>query len=374
MKSFFKHPLNLITHLFTKTHTHAQNYRVRLWSIILTCLIIITTLVLKNQWATIHDKIPGVHQLSAQEKNRAIAVDVGLHINGFPNFSFVKNEFTLDGILWFKFQYGSVSLDTIGDFSIQNSLLENGEISYKSAPIVKLMGDEVLVSYHIQSTFKTNLNFKDFPLENHRLNIIIQNKNSTPYELYFQSHENNLIIAKEILVLDWKAGKKAVQTGYLQANLEVDNPVAAIRYPVAVFTIDFEGIGIKDFVSLYLPLFFLFFLAFCFMLIEASHTVERWGYIAAAFSFLILFRLVIDNSMPSIGYSTHIDFVFYLLVTLLSALLFFQVYIQLSLQDLQRLPEHLRKIGKEKLEHVNNTFFLFILISLSLSMIYSLFR
>ena len=373
MKSFFKLPLNFITHLFTTTHAHAQNYRVRLWAIIITCLIIITTLVLKNQSAGIHDTIPTVHQLSAQEKNRATTVTVGLHINGFPNFSFVKNEFTLDGILWFKFQYGSVSLDTIGDFSIQNSLLENGEISYKSAPIVKLMGDEVLVSYHIQSTFKTNLNFKDFPLENHRLNIIIQNKNSTPYELYFESDENNLIIAQENLVFDWKPGKKEVRTGYLQANLEVDNPVAAIRYPVAVFTIDFEGIGIKDFVSLYLPLFFLFFLAFCFILIEVSD-VQRWAYIAAAFSFLVLFRLVIDNSMPSIGYSTHIDFVFYSLVTLLLALLFFQVYIQLSLQDLQRLPEHSRKLGKEKLDHVNNTFFLFILIALSLSMIYSLFR
>ncbi|MFA5307225.1 MAG: hypothetical protein WC365_07300 [Candidatus Babeliales bacterium] len=374
MKSFFKHPLNFITHFFTKTHNHAQNYRVRLWSVIITCIIIIATLVLKNQSPKIHDKIPAVHQLSAQEKNRATAVTVGLHINGFPNFSFVKNEFTIDGILWFKFQYGAVSLDTIGDFSIQNSIIENGEIGYKSAPIVKLIGDDVLVSYHIQSTFKTNLNFKDFPLENHRLNIIVQNKNSTPYELYFQSDENNLVIGKENLVLDWEPGQKTVHTGYLQANLELDNPVAAIRYPVAVFTIDFEGIGIKDFVSLYLPLFFLFFLAFCFMFIETSKTVERWGYIAAAFSFLVLFRLVIDNSMPSIGYNTHIDFIFDLLVVLLLALLFFQVYIQISLQNIQQSPEHSHKQSKEKLEHLNNTFFLCILITLSLCMIYSLFR
>jgi hypothetical protein len=383
MKNFLGNPFKFIAQWPQSQHvrsfkatvvTIAQSHKIRFWSIFATCAIITATLLLKNQLADIPDKRTVVHRVSAQEKNRATAVTVGLHVNGFPSFSFIKNEFMIDGILWFKFQQGTVSLRTIEGFSLQNSLLqENGTLIYKSPPIVKIIGKEVLVSYHMQTTFKTDLNFKNFPLENHRLNIIVQNKNATPYELYFESDENKLTIAEDNLVLDWEPGATNVQTGYMQADLETNNSAATIRYPVAVFSIDFEGIGLKDLISLYFPMFLLFFLAFFCLLIEISD-ISRLAYIAAAIPILVLFRLVIDGVSPAIGYSTHVDFVFYWLVFLSLFLLFFQTYVVLVLQKVKLLPEHMQGLGKAKLARLNDTVFLGILIVLSCAMIFSLFR
>jgi len=367
MKSFVKKPIKVLG-------TIAQSSHSRLFAVIGTCLIVATTLFLKNQMATIKDQIPTIEQLTAKEKNRATSVTMGLHINGFPSFSFVKNEFTLDGIVWFKFQPGTVSLKTISDFSIQNSLVQgSGALTTKSEPIVKLLGNDVQVSYHIQTTFKTDLNFSNFPLENHRLTIVIQNKNVTPYELCFEATNRTLTIAEKNLVLDWEPKATLVQTGYMQADLETDNPAAAIRYPVAAFSIDFEGVGIRDLISLYFPMFLLFFLAFFCLLIDISD-ISRLAYIATAIPILVLFRMVIDGVSPAIGYSTHIDFVFYLLTFLSLLLLFFQTYVVLAIQTIKLLPEHLQGLRKAKLIKLNDLMFMFTLIFLVAAMIYSLFR
>jgi hypothetical protein len=66
--------------------------------------------------------------------------------------------------------------------------------------------------------FKAYVDFKNFPLQSHRLSIIIQNKNATPYELYFNSDEKNFTINKENLVSQWQPRSVSVKTGYIKIS------------------------------------------------------------------------------------------------------------------------------------------------------------
>ncbi len=341
-----------------------KSNKFRISAIAIASLYITGLLVLKNSCTEANDPIPNILQLKTKTKNKASLVTIGLHINSFPTFSFTKNEFIIDGILWFKFPQGAESIKQIENFTIQNSLLqENGILLYKSSPIIKLIDHDVLVCYHIQTSFKANLDYHNFPMENHRLFIIIQNKSATPEELYFQSDSQNITIAKDNLLGYWQPREASVKTGYIQANLHHSDPELSIHYPVAAFSINFENIGVRNLASLYFPMFVLFFIALFCLFIDISD-ISRLSYVAAAIPTLALFRLVIDGVSPHVGYSTHVDFTYYLLVFLSLLILLFQTYVVLTLQTTKHLSKELQEPIKARLSFLNDWVFILTLATL----------
>jgi hypothetical protein len=352
----------------TRIILFVKNKRVALIAIISTALFLVGLLLWKNRYTEPADPETKIWMLNAKEQRHASVVTVGLHINSFPTFSFVKNEFLIDGILWFRFPQGAESIKTLEGFTIQNSILqENGLLLYKSAPIIKLLENEVLVSYHIQTVFKTNLDFKHFPLQSHRLSIIVQNKNVTPYELYFNSTDKEFTLAQEDLVMQWLPRKMSVKTGYIKSELELSNPAMDISYPSAVFSIDFQSVGGRDLMSLYFPMLVLFFIIIFCLLIDISD-ISRLTYVATAFPILVLFRMVIDGVSPSVGYKTHVDFVFYLLVFLSLLILLFQAYVVLTLQKTKDFAQEMRESIKSRLVLYNDIVFMATLLILVASM------
>jgi hypothetical protein len=312
-------------------------------------------------------------QPTALEKAYASHVNVGLHINSFPVFSFGKNDFIIEGIVWFKFDNGSESLSTIEQFTVQNSvLIENGTLIYQSAPIIKLLGDQVLVCYHIQASFHAKLNYKNFPLSNHRLDIGIQNKNVTPRELIFESSVEDLSLS-ESMVFDWVSKQKLVQTGYVKSELGPKSDSMSLSYPIAIFSIEFENIGFRHIFSLYFPLLVLYFIGLLSLLFDINDST-RLGYVATSLPILLLFRMVIDAESPGIGYSTHIDFVYYLLVFLSLVLLLFQVYVLQRCQGVKEAQPDLQEATYAKLENINNIVFFAQLLGLIVGMIAIAFR
>jgi hypothetical protein len=336
--------------------------------------IVFLFVVLGQQFKTIDPEPVLLHQIDEKAKSKASVVSVGLHIHNFPEASFVKGEFLIDGIIWFSFPVGTESLKTVENFSIQNSLMqENGELIYKSNPIIKLIEDRVLLCYHIQTVFKAPLSHRNFPLKPYRLKLVIQNRSVTPHELCFESSNQNLTLSNERVTENWRPTKKKVRTGYVKSILSNTNKAMEISYPVTVFSIDFEKRGMRDSFSLYFPMFVVFFIAL-FCLLISVNDISRLSYVASAVPVLVLFRMVIDGASPRVSHTTHVDFIFYLLVFLSLFVLLFQTYAVLMLEKIKSLPSEEQRGAKIWLERANNAVFFITLALLILFVTWSFFR
>lgn len=334
---------------------------VQISAIIFTILYLLIFFYWQHDHMPSSDPIP--QPLNISEKDAAIAsnVEIGLYINNFPTFSFEKSNFVVDAILWFKFPRGAESLKTLESFSLANLLLNgNSQCINISKPIIRLIDGQVFATYAFLANFTGHFNQKNFPLGDHTLSIVIQNKTASPYELNFTSKDENLILNKENLEIEWTPYKTEVKTGYFKAALAGARSAMEISYPVSVFTIYFRNTGIRDLASLYFPLLLVFFIILFCLLLDISDP-SRLSYIATAVPILVLFRMVIDGVSPSVGYNTHIDYFFYLLVFLSLVILLFQIYVVLKLHHAKHLSEETKKLVFKRLDSLNSWLLLTIL-------------
>lgn len=342
-----------------------QSTTIQLYAIVSAIIYLFCFLYWQQNNTPAIDPIAKPLQISAKEASKASTVEVGFYINSFPEFSFEKGNFVADGIVWFKFPSGAESLKTLESFTIANGLLNSGgNLLYISEPIIKLIDNYVLASYNIQVNFTAHVNHKNFPMSDHTLSIVLENKHVTPYELNFVSKKENFLINKENLEIAWEPKELSVQTGYFMAPLTNSSEKSMeISYPVVVFTIHFQNIGIRDLVSLYFPLLLIFFIILFCLLLDISD-LSRLSYIATAVPILVLFRMVIDSVSPSVGYNTHIDYFFYLLVILSLAILLFQIYVVLTLHQAKQESETVQKKVSQRLDYLNSLMLMSVLVIL----------
>ncbi len=349
-------------------------------AIIIVACYVAVTLYMQSQHFSSRDPQPVLHTLPQKAQSIASHITVGMHINSFPSFSFTKNDFIVDGIVWFKFPRGSQSLSTIESFAIYNSIaLERGDLIYKSQPIISLAGNDVQVCYHIQANFKADLNHSNFPLAQRTLTIMIENKNVSPYQLYFDTNERNLTINPNHLLFSWSPIKTHAYAGYYKAPLQTtavdaaDDNTALINYPAAALCVIFKSTGIRDLISFYFPMFVLFFIALFCLLIEITDP-SRLSYVASAIPILVLFRMVIDAGSPEVGLATHLDIIYYLLVILSMLILFFQTYVILTIQHFKKHALQDEIFNKHELQCLNDSVFMLIIILLAAGLTYTWFR
>ncbi|MFH1831697.1 MAG: hypothetical protein ABH827_02735 [bacterium] len=336
----------------------------QLMSILAVVCYIMLLFVLQYKQTIHSEEFPKLLQVDDKIKKLATPVTVGIHVNSFPDFSFSSNNFSIDATVWFRFAQATESLDTLGKFTLKNSkLLGDGSLIYKSPPIIKILDKEVLVSYHIQANFMAVLKYNFFPIGDHKLSFILQNKSVTAQELVFVTEPGSITLPENMLVENWKPKETVACAGYIKADFNPQDSRMNITYPCVAFTVGFENVSARLPVSLYFPLFILFFLMLISMMLNITDS-NRIGLVSAGVPALVLFRLVIDSVSPRVGYITHIDKVYYLVVFLSLLILFLQTYIVLVLHKSGNLDEQTKKLRNEKLENLNDILFVLILVLL----------
>lgn len=345
-----------------------QSTKVQLLAILLTTLYAAGLLIWQYQYYRALELAPTIHT-AAKGAPLVNNAEIGLHINSFPIFSFIKNEFVLDGSLWFRYNDEEIDQTIIEQFTFQNALSENGELLYKSAPIIKKEGAKTTVIYHIQAILKAALNHGLFPTGDHTLNIILQNKVATPNQLTFTAEQKNCTLTEDLLVRNWYPRSTTITTGHMEAPMQQDNPNFTLQYPSAIFSIDFQNMALRDVISLYFPLFVLFLIGLLSLTIDVFE-VTRLNLIIAAVPILVLFRMVIDAQAPSVGYSMQVDHIYHLLVFLSLLILFFQMYVTLSTQEIKEKAEAHQEEIKIHLEVLNSMVLFTTLLLLVICMTY----
>lgn len=257
---------------------------------------------------TSSDSIPPLETISPQKLaswgSTPSIVRVGLYIDTFQIFDVVKNNFIFTGSIWFQFVPGAISLNTLEHFAFAR-----GQILYRSAPDSKLIDSQLLVKYNIRVSFNSSTDFSYFPVDDHRINLMLVHQFVSPNELLFESTQQEFIIIPDTRPFGWEIVNKYVNAGYLSETLDVNDPRKNVLYPAVLFSIDFARKGIRYLITILLPLLLVFYLTlFSFSLDPKSAITLSAGGITA----ILAYRFVIENISPLVGYLMISDYLFFL--------------------------------------------------------------
>lgn len=309
-----------------------------------------------------------IESLSQKEKRLASHVETGININNFSKFSFTYNSFTMDVTVWFKFQIGTESLQTIEQFSFKS-----GEILSRSKPVVKIVDNNVVVIYQVQVKFTTPLNHKHFPVSDHKLTIVLQNKSVSPSELYYSSDFYNFETEPNINSGNWIPTTKYAQSGYVKTEFKQQEGSITADFPSVVYTLDFKNEDLRHFIILYLPLFLIFLLIFTSLLTKIEELSIRFPVVAGVIPILALHSLVIESSSPIGSHITKVDQVYFTLISLALVILLFQSYVALSMRRIIDVESPETKRKKQKVKLYNDIVILLVLTTLIAVLTYSTF-
>lgn len=238
-------------------------------------------------------------------------VQVGVYIRDIPSFDIISGKFVVDLILWFKFDHRQVSLDRIGKFKF-----DRARVIEQSKPYTKIDGHDLIARYDMKLEMTTTLNYKNFPLDDHRINISLTNYTLTPSEVIFNSSMENLTTNPEIRIAGWDNVDKMVKTGFLTDETYSDEKQSGkIHNPRVIFSLDFIGIGIRHIITLLIPLLIIFLIAtitLAFDPVKSASNIVTTS--IATITALIAYKFVIENMSPKTGYLMISDaFFFYIL-------------------------------------------------------------
>lgn len=269
-----------------------------------------------------NDPVPNIKNIAAENSKAfrefAATMKTGLYIKNFPTFHMNKNNFTVDATMWFEFYGSQLSLDVIEKFTFLDA-----RIISKSAPDIKINKDKLLVTYQIVFDVKGNLNYKNFPLANHMLSIVMVNYSIMTNEMIFDDLDksNSFILSPEISGVEWGVHATNNFPGMIVASLDDHVKDKSVEYPAIGFTITFIRKSFKDLLVLFMPIFAAALFAWLSLLMNVSNEVGRFSLSITAFTAILGYRFVIEQVSPQVGYFTLLDN-FYLAVLALCFFVF----------------------------------------------------
>jgi hypothetical protein len=298
-------------------------------------------------------------------KLSAKKVAVGLYINNFSKFSFYSNRFIFNGVIWFRFPKKSMNIDTIGDFRIHS-----GALLQKSKPFVKYVDNDVVVCYKVTISCMTYLDYKYFPFSDHQLNIVIENWGMSPKEIVFVSDKKDFRHSEHLFVSSWELAGTEVKTGIIESVLQEGKQPMDLNHPSAVFTMKFDNLGFKRFITLYLPLFLMFFMTLFTLLINVTRYDVRLSLVATNVAAVIYFRMVINSLGPKTNMISVMDATYFVLVAMSIVVLFFQTYLGFEVVSWESMADGKKKAKLTFYRKINDIVFYSLLVSLLCFLVY----
>jgi hypothetical protein len=248
-------------------------------------------------------------------------VKVGLRINDFNQFDIVKNEFVFSAILWFEYDPSRVSIDTLSRFAF-----EQGVILEKSTPETMMVGDRILVKYSIRVKMSSNLDYFLFPFDDHILYILFFIKSATVDDFIFETSSREFEVNDAIFLAGWKMYAKMSRSGYIVHEIDKLDPLKNIRQPAAEFSIYYNQSGVRNSITIILPMLVLFFTILFSFSLGKKYYANIIALSAAIISGLLAFKFVIENLSPKAGYFLASDYLFVLFLLSCFTVFFFNIF------------------------------------------------
>lgn len=299
---------------------------------ILWMLITITTLMIFFYRTTTNNLIRDPYtpitsltpQQLAQFGGTPAEVKIGLYVRDVPKFNPVSSDFIIDAVIWFLFDPRLISLERLKNFSF-----ERAEVLSKSEPNISIKGTDLFVRFEMRLKLNTTFDYRDFPFDDHRLNVALIHEGFTPAEATFDATRDNLEINPLMSILGWHCFDRRVAAGFTTQRFAAKARSGdAIYSPTVVFSLDFERLGIRNIISIFIPLLLILFIALFTFSIDptGSNASSIVTLSATAVTALIAYRFVVETMSPAVGYLLASDYIFLAFLFVSCLVFFFNVF------------------------------------------------
>lgn len=268
-----------------------------------------------NYLAEVHvfDPLPDFKQASADDQR--VKIKTGLFLNNFLDFDLIKNDFEVLGTVWFEFNKKEVDLVVLEQsvFS-KGKLAQHANLFGEAKPIVTEAQNIVYAQYPVRIKFTSNLNYKLFPFDSHRVYMTLNNMHLDHSRFEFQAGSGDFIVSQNAATYGWANVGKYVHSGYAIKQISNDKQVS---YPRVIYALDFIRNSFKDVLLLLFPLLVAFFMSiFSF---SYDHRLDRENILeigVATVGAMVGYRFVINAASPKVPYFMLVDWLFTLFLIL----------------------------------------------------------
>ncbi len=280
------------------------------------------------------DSKPEIRMLDSESDQKTIVhIKTGLTITDFLKFDAIKNEYTVNAIIWFSFDPQQIPLENIEKFSFTK-----GEILKKSEPVITKTSDNKTVAlYYLRVQFATIPNYKRFPLDDHYLFLNVINNTLYPTQAVFDVDQNDYNLSKNVYTPGWEIVEHTAQGGY--SPLLVSPGIMGMQ-PKALFSIGLSKKDYRQLLLIILPLLVIFY--FGIFAFSIQDIVLAITLILASVSGLIAYSFVIQTLSPQVGYLMLSDYMFLLFLGTIFVIFF--------ITALNATPEHI--LSKKTVERI----------------------
>ncbi len=155
------------------------------------------------------DTLPKVIPFAETSKPDVPVVHVGLLINTFSEFKIESGEFEFAGSIWFQYDPKKVPLEKIKKFHFLH-----GEIKSISEPDLRTAGDEEVAQFEIVISFKDDLNYAAFPVDDHYVSIGVFNY-ALPDGTIIRSGFEDFDLGASLNISGWHIADRQLRIGYV---------------------------------------------------------------------------------------------------------------------------------------------------------------
>jgi hypothetical protein len=182
-------------------------------------------------------------------------LNIGMFITNFGVADFAQGLFVIDAFVWIQFNPLVFSLDTVSQFSFDKGRM----ISKEFVEAIKV-GEELFVRYRVRFEVKSNMNFKYYPLDSHRIYTTIKYDTLSPSEAIVMTVFSRNWFGPNAVSPNWSYGSPSANFGYLEAHLDDRDPKNIVLTSAAVTYFDFERATLREAFVVFGPYLIMLFL------------------------------------------------------------------------------------------------------------------
>jgi hypothetical protein len=228
------------------------------------------------------------------------------------------------------------SLETVGQFNF-----DKGRIILKEFIETTKLGEDVFVRYRVRFEVKSNLNFKYFPLDGHRLYIVLKNDLLAPSEVIITTYPTRTWFSKNAVSPNWFYTDPASDFGYIESQWDTRNKSNVDYTSAMVVYFDFDRATLRESTLVLFPLVVLLFIILGSLLIGFTPfqaiIIALLGIVG-----MIFYRSIINHMAPTTSYFMLGDLVFMLAIACALLVIIFEIMTAIYAEEEKSWFEALR--------------------------------
>lgn len=226
--------------------------------------------------------------LSSKPLSAGQQADVGMYILNLGKFDISTGSFTADFYL---------SMKCKDECSPEKFEFMNG----RATSTDKIIDNPNEKFYRIQANLNSPVNLKKFPFDTQKMEIILEDKENTIEDLYYNPIISESGIDESIVFTGWNIDSWSAE------KKEHFYPIYNETYSQYVFTVNISKIVLNSFIKTILPIIFIVLVVLFSFIIDPDKITQRLTMAGSSLVASVMFHVSLTNQIPPTGYLTFAD-------------------------------------------------------------------